>query len=283
LDVQISRRGIGAGARFRWGGIAIAVLMALVLGSAAGVTGRHYLSSANVARPLPGVTAIQPQPIPTAGLAVEPAPAPPPPDHILLQVPFTTQAPLNNWAQHQESCEAATLTMLLNYWRHDPSVVIDPGIADGMINQIDSWKPQLDLNDKMMADLAEQRWGLTSQIVPNDPKVIATQLAAGRPLIAEVRTHGLGNPRYPGYSNHFEQQGYSVPHFVLIIGYDSTGVFLNDPGISLGRGYHISYAQLAHAIDDLDQHHPSLANGQVLLLIAPAEPEPRAKRTSRNM
>jgi uncharacterized protein YvpB len=257
--------------------------VALVLGSAAGVAGRHYLSSTAVARPLPGVSAVLPQPIPTSGPAVEGAPAPPPPDHILLQVPFTTQAPLNNWAQHQESCEAATLTMLLNYWRNDRSVVIDPGIADGMINQIDSWKPQLDLNDKMMADLAEQRWGFTSQIVPNDPKVIATQLAAGRPLIAEVRTHGLGNPRYPGYSNHFEQQGYSVPHFVLIIGYDSTGVFLNDPGISWGRGYHISYAQLAHAIDDLDQHHPSLANGQVLLLIAPAEPEPRAKRTSRNM
>jgi hypothetical protein len=40
-----------------------------------------------------------------------------------------------------------------------------------------------------------------------------------------------------------------VPNFILIIGYDGTGVWLNDPGISWGRGYHISYAQLAHAID----------------------------------
>jgi hypothetical protein len=88
-------------------------------------------------------------------------------------------------------------------------------------------------------------------------------------LLAEVRTHGLGNPHYPGYAGHYEQTGWSVPHFVLIIGYDDSGVWLNDPGISWGRGYHISYAQLAHAIDDLDQHHPALDEGQVLLLIAP--------------
>ena len=164
MDVQIRRRGIGAGARLRWGGIAIAVMVALVLGSAAGVAGRHYLSSTKVARPLPGVTAVQPQPIPTsAPPAGQPAPAPPPPDHILLQVPFTTQAPLNDWAHHQESCEAATLTMLLNYWRHDPSVVIDPRVADGMIKEIDRWKPQLDLNDKMMAELAEQRNSLRAR------------------------------------------------------------------------------------------------------------------------
>ena len=97
-------------------------------------------------------------------------------------------------------------------------------------------------------------------------------VSAGRPLIAEVRTHALGNAHYPGYSSHYEQNGYSVPHFILIIGYDGTGVWLNDPGISWGRGYHISYAQLAHAIDSLDQHHPALNQGQVLLLLAPEKP-----------
>jgi len=121
----------------------------------------------------------------------------------------------------------------------------------------------------MLGQLAQQHFGYTYRILPNDPKVIAEQLSAGRPLLAEVRTHGLGNSHYPGYTNHFEQNGYSVPHFVTIIGYDSSGVWLNDPGISWGRGYHISYAQLTHAIEDLDQHHPALSQGQVLLLIAP--------------
>ncbi|HYR49254.1 MAG TPA: C39 family peptidase [Candidatus Eisenbacteria bacterium] len=253
-------------------GIGIAVSAALVLGSASGVMARHYLNQRVAAAPLPGVTTVHAQPLPVeVGPGTMPTPTPLP-SQVLLQVPFTTQAPLNNWAQHQESCEAATLTMLVSYWQHSSAVVIDPRAADASINQIDQWKSQPDLNVTMMGDLAEQRFGYAYRLVPNDPKVIAEQLSAGRPLIAEVRTHALGNPRYPGYSNHYEQNGYSVPHFILIIGYDSTGVWLNDPGISWGRGYHISYAQLAHAIDSLDQHHPALNQGQVLLLLAPEKP-----------
>jgi uncharacterized protein YvpB len=257
----------------RWGGVAIAVTVAVILGSGSGVVARHYLNHRAASAPLPGVSAVHAQPI--QAIEVGPGTMPDPvvlPSQILLQVPFTTQAPLNNWAQHQESCEAANLAMLVAYWKHDPSVVIDPHAADASINQIDAWKSQPDLNDTMMGQLAQQHFGFSYRLVPNDPKVIAEQLAAGRPLIAEVRTHALGNSRYPGYSNHYEQNGWSVPHFVTIIGYDSTGVWLNDPGISWGRGYHISYAQLTHAIDSLDQHHSALNEGQVLLLIAPETP-----------
>lgn len=255
---------------FHWGGIAASVIAALLLGAGAGVLGRDLLNAAEP-KPLPGVTAVIAKPLPTigAGTAATPVALP---DRILLQVPFTTQAPLNDWAQHQESCEAANLTMLYLYWNRDAEVVIDPHRADSLIHMIDAWKPQPDLNDTLMGQMAQQHWGYEFRILPNTQQVIAQQLSAGRPLLAEVRTHGLGNAHYPGYSSHYEQTGWSVPHFVLIIGYDSTGVWLNDPGISWGRGYHISYAQLAHAIDDLDQHHPNLAQGQVLLLIAPLEP-----------
>jgi hypothetical protein len=256
-----------------WAGLAIAVLLSVILGLGSSVIVRHYLARHQVVAPLPGVTAVQAQPLPNIEAAPQTAPTPKPlPAQVLLQVPFTTQAPLNNWAAHQESCEAATLTMLVAYWQRNQSVVLDPRAADASINQIDSWKPALDLTNSQMGELAERRFGYSYQLVPNDPKVIAEQLAAGRPLIAEVRTHALGNPRYPGYSNHFEQNGYSVPHFILIIGYDATGVWLNDPGISWGRGYHISYAQLTAAIDSLDRHHPALNQGQVLLLVAPEAP-----------
>ncbi len=259
--------------RARRGGVAILLAGALVLGGGSAVLFRHYLMESAAAAPLAGVTGVHAQPLP---VEVGPGTMPTPvalPAHVLLQVPFTTQAPLNNWAQHQESCEAANLAMLIGYWQHDSSVVIDPHAADATIRQIDSMKPAPDLNDVMLGELAQQHFGYAYRLLPNDPRVIAQQLSAGRPLLAEVRTHGLGNPRYPGYSSHYEQTGWSVPHFVLIIGYDGTGVWLNDPGISWGRGYHITYAQLAHAIDDLDQHHPALDEGQVLLLVAPDAPQ----------
>lgn len=270
MDVQVRRSGGLQIPALNWAGIALTVVAAILLGGGSVVEARHLMHT-SAPKPLPGVTAVKPQLLPTVGPGTEATPVALP-DRVLLQVPFTTQAPLNNWGQHQESCEAANLTMLISYWNHDGSVVLDPHAADNMIKQIDGWKPQPDLNDTMMGELAEQHWGYDYRILPNTQQVIAEQLAAGRPLLAEVRTHGLGNSHYPGYSSHYEQQGWSVPHFVLIIGYDSSGVWLNDPGISWGRGYHISYAQLAHAIDDLDQHHPNLSQGQVLLLIAPIEP-----------
>jgi hypothetical protein len=266
----------------RWRGLALTVVLALALGSGFGLLGRHYLNQLDVPAPLPGVTNLQPLPI-SAATAVDPATAPSPtplPERILLQVPFTTQAPLGNWAQHQESCEEATLSMLAAYWQRDPSVVIDPNAADATIASLVSWQVQHwgsedDLTDARLGELAKQYYGYGYRIVPNTPEVVREQLAAGRPLIAGVRTHGLGNSNYPGYSNHFEQQGWSVSHFVLVIGYDADGVWLNDAGITKGRGYHISWAQLTHAIDDLDQNYPSLNEGQVLLVIGPeANPTP---------
>lgn len=274
MEVQLGRPRGRTWVDIHWGWITITVMAAILFGCVSVAAGRDFLN-ASVPRPLSGVTAGQAMPLVTVGPGTEPTPVALP-DHVLLQVPFTTQAPLNNWAQHQESCEAANLTMLIAYWQHDTSVVMDPHSADASIKQIDAWKPQPDLNDTMLGELAQQHWGYAYRVLPNTPQAIAEQLAAGRPLLAEVRTHGLGNAHYPGYSSHYEQTGWSVPHFVLIIGYDSNGVWLNDPGISWGRGYHISYAQLTHAIDDLDQHHPNLAQGQVLLLIAP-EAAPKAK------
>jgi peptidase C39-like protein len=260
----------------RWGGITVVVAIALLVGSVVGVGARHYLNRQAIAAPLPGITVVKAQPL-VAFVPEDNVPSPSPaplPDHILLQVPYTTQAPLNNWAQHQESCEEATLTMLSSYWAKDTSVVIDPNAADASIAalvrwQVQNWGSEDDLNDHRMGELAKAYYGYDYQIVPNTPDAIREQLAAGRPLIAGVRTHGLGNPNYPGYRYHYDQTGWSVPHFLLVIGYDGDGVWLNDPGISKGRGYHIPFAQLAHAIDDLDLHHPALNEGQVLLVASP--------------
>jgi hypothetical protein len=254
----------------------------MVVGSVVGYALRHYVVRGEAAS-LPPVTAVQPILLtPDVQPNRPPSPAPPP-ARIFLRVPFSTQAPLNNWAQHQESCEEANLMMLAAYWNHSSATVINPQSADSQIAtlvrwQVQHWGSEDDLNDQRMGELARQLYGYGYEIVPNSPQVIREQLAAGRPLMAEVRTHGLGNPRYPGYHSHYEQAGWSVAHFVLIIGYDQTGVWLNDPGISWGRGYHISYAQLTHAIDDLNQHFPALNNGQVLLLAAPEQTQQKIPR-----
>ena len=115
-------------------------------------------------------------------------------------------------------------------------------------------------------EMARSYLGYGYQILDATRINIKTELALGRPVIVGVRTHGLGNPHYPGFYSHHEETGWSVSHYIDVVGYDQNDtVILNDPGISAGHGYHITFDQLFFAISDLDQAYPALNEGQVLL------------------
>jgi len=196
------------------------------------------------------------------------------PAAVILPVPFTSQAPLGNWAQRQHTCEEASLLMVDRYLHGDHSGgLIDPRTADAGINQITAWKPAVDLTPTQVGQVAQKYMGWGYEVLPSDRLHMRQQLALGRPLIVGVRTHGLGNPNYPGYSSHYEQPAWSVSHYLVVVGYDQSDSYvLNDPGLTRGHGYHIKYDQLMHAIDDLDQAYPSLNAGRVFLVLAPISP-----------
>jgi hypothetical protein len=193
------------------------------------------------------------------------------PAAVFLPVPFTSQAPLNNWAARQHTCEEASLLMVDRYLHGDHSgKLIDPQTADAGINQITTWKPAVDLTSQQVGEVAQRNMGWGYKLLEASRENMKQQLALGRPLIVGVRTHGLGNSNYPGYNSHFEQAGWSVSHYLVVVGYDSGDNYvLNDPGLTRGQGYHISYDQLMHAIDDLDQAYPSLNSGRIFVVLAP--------------
>ena len=193
------------------------------------------------------------------------------PRAVALPVPFTTQAPLGNWAARQHTCEEASLLMVDRYLLGDRSGrLINAQAADHAINQISLWKQAVDLTPKQVGQMAQLHMGWAYMVEPAQPAAMKQQLALGRPLIIGVRTHGLGNPNYPGYATNYEQPDWSVPHYVVVVGYDPAGNFiLNDPGITLGHGYRITFHQLMHAIDDLDGAYPNLNAGRVFLVLAP--------------
>ena len=193
------------------------------------------------------------------------------PAAVILPVPFTPQAPLGNWAARQHTCEEASLVMVDRYLKGDHSgTLIDALTADAAINQVTAWKPSLDLTPLQVGELAQKYMGYGYKVLPSTRLNMKWQLSLGRPLIVGVRTHGLGNPSYPGYSSHYEQTGWSVSHYLVVAGYDTNDTYiLNDPGLTRGHGYHISYDQLMHAIDDLDQAYPDLNMGRVFVVLAP--------------
>jgi hypothetical protein len=193
---------------------------------------------------------------------------------LRLAVPFTTQAPLGDWANHQESCEEANLAQVAAYWGGDHSAVLDPHTADRTISalvawQVKNWGHEDDLTDVRLGQLGEAYYGYQYEVLPLSESAMQDQLKLGRPVILGVTTHGLGNEHYPGYSTHYLQPGYSVSHFITIVGFDGSSFVLNDPGLTPGRGYHVEYDQLLFAINNLDQQHPNLNEGPVMLVIHP--------------
>src|SRR5882762_3308019 len=46
------------------------------------------------------------------------------PTAVILPVPFTSQAPLNNWADRQHTCEEASLVMADRYLKGDHNATI---------------------------------------------------------------------------------------------------------------------------------------------------------------
>jgi hypothetical protein len=198
-------------------------------------------------------------------------PLPSLPQDVLLPVPFTPQAPLGNWADRQHTCEEASLLMVDRYLNGDHSgELINPRQADQGIEAITPWKPGVDLTSNQIGEMAQAHLGWRYRVLPATQPSMREQLSLGRPLIVGVRTHGLGNPNYPGYFTHFEQPEWSVSHYVVVVGYDRSGNFvLNDPGITLGHGARISFDQLMHAIDDLDAAYPNLNSGRIFLVLSP--------------
>src|SRR6202171_2955094 len=221
----------------------------------------------------PQISYITPTLVPIDTVSATPSDQPPVnlPAAVILPVPFTSQAPLNNWADRQHTCEEASLVMVDRYLRGDHNGTIDPKTADAAINQVTSWKPALDLTSQQVGDVAKANWGWAYKMLPATRENMKQQLALGRPLIMGVRTHGLGNPNYPGYRDHFGQSCYSVAHFIVVGGDNQSDQFiLNDPGLTRGHGTTASWDTLMHSLDDHDQAYPQLASGRVFLVLAPA-------------
>jgi hypothetical protein len=252
-----------------WGALKWLIGLGLVatIGIAAGVYFAFFGAG-------PQVSYVTPELVPITASGDTPAEQPPAalPAAVILPVPFTSQAPLGNWSVRQHTCEEASLVMVDRYLKGDHSGgLIDPKTADGAINQVTAWKPAEDLTSQQVGEVAKKNWGYNYKMLPADRLNMKQQLALGRPLVMGVRTHGLGNPNYPGYRNHFEDPSWSVAHFIVVIGYNQSDQYiLNDPGLTRGASYPIYYDQLMHAIDDHDQAYPSLNSGRVFLVLAPA-------------
>jgi hypothetical protein len=261
--------------------VKVLLLVVVVVASATGALAVRHVLGTGSANPdlskLPPVSEVSPSPVPSPTMDATPVPSPSPtplPAAFRLGVPFTTQAPNGDWARHQNSCEEANLLQVDAYWKGDRSSTLDAntaeaGIAGLVAWQVKNWGSEDDLTNKRLGELAAQYYGYQYDIQPISEDGMKSSIANGIPVILGVTTHGLGNAHYPNYQAHYLVPGYSVSHYITIVGYDDQGFILNDPGLTPGHGYHVLYDRLLFAVDNLDQQRPTLNEGRVMLLIRP--------------
>ncbi len=171
--------------------------------------------------------------------------------NILLNVPFTSQAPFGNWRDpiEQNGCEEASALMAV-YWARQkkltPAIALKEIIASSNYEQ----KKYNNYYDTSAPDTVKRifngYFNFTNAEVKNIESAddIITELSNGKLVIAPANGQKLGNPHYtrPG----------PLEHNLVIKGFDfTTNEFItNDAGTRRGNGYRYKKDVLWQALRD---------------------------------
>jgi hypothetical protein len=182
----------------------------------------------------------------------------------LLEVPFTSQAPLLNWdTVHEETCEEASLLMAHRFLQGERKA-IEPESAEADLLALVRWEERnnfgVDITIGELALIAEQYYGYKPVIEETvTVERIKEILAAGNPIIIPAAGRDLGNPYFSGEGPWY--------HMLIIRGYDRNEFIVNDPGTRRGEAYEYPYDTLISAIHDWTGVKENIRSGKKRMLI----------------
>lgn len=202
------------------------------------------------------------EPVPTNG--ADDAPEEKLPDKILIDVPFTSQAPLAKWDQyHEEACEEASLVMVEYYLKNKP---LTPAIAEKEIQALIAYEIEKngdyrDTTAAQTAKLGADYYGIKNLRVVYDfsKDDLERYLSLGRPIIVPAAGRLLGNPNFtpPG----------PLYHNLVLVGYDGDTIITNDPGTRKGQLYRYDLDTLYKAIHDFPGDADKIVSGRKAMII----------------
>ncbi len=196
------------------------------------------------------------------------------PESINLDVPFTCQAPHQNWDMPwQEACEEAALMMIDHYIKKDygnvemPKDQANTEIVEMVDWQEKNWGGHYDLTAEEIAELVRDYYGYENVEVKYDITVddIKEEVGQGNPVLLPSAGRMLANP-------HFTAPG-PVYHALVVVGYDENGFITNDPGVWQGYKFRYSFDNLYNSIHDFVEGtskanpDPLLQGRQVMVVI----------------
>ncbi len=182
------------------------------------------------------------------------------PASAVLPVPYSVQAPGNNWKVFENACEEDALLMYHDFLEGDgrtdlPVAEVDPALRAMQKWQVDNWGAEKDLTIDRTGQLALAYYSYHYEVIPATQDNIIAEVASGHPVIVPVMTHSLQNPNYGPQT---------VYHELLIKGYKADGVIANDGGVKEGKNWFYSWSILWSAID---AQTPKMGQGRVALVL----------------
>lgn len=172
------------------------------------------------------------------------------PQQVLLDIPFTPQAPFGNWddVRQDNGCEEASILMAM-HWITGDELTADIALKEivamsdfqlaryGHFHDSSTEDTLKLLNDYFQYENAFIRFDISVQDIKKE-------LALGNAVIVPVDGKKLGNPYYspPGPDR----------HKLIIIGYDDNirEFITNDPGTKRGEKYRYAYEVMENSIVD---------------------------------
>jgi uncharacterized protein YvpB len=184
------------------------------------------------------------------------------PTSVLINVPFQTQAPLENWdAVHEQACEEASLALVHDYLNGQ---TVTPQQMEEQISTIISYESEhgyaQDVTVEQLREIAAALFGLRGTVMTDvTTDSIKKELAAGHPVIIPAAGRMLHNPYFSGEGPWY--------HMLVVIGYDDANFITNDVGTKRGAQYKYPYDTLITAIHDWTGADDMIATGPKRALV----------------
>ncbi len=171
------------------------------------------------------------------------------PAEVNLAIPFTSQAPYQNWGQpYEDFCEEASVLMAIQFVRGQD--IPDAEFADRQLLAIRNFElgefgDYKDTNAQQTSVILKKFFGYPNVKLVSNPTVadIKNYVAQHKAVLVPAAGQELPNP-------YFKQPGPPY-HMVVIKGYTADGKFItNDPGTRRGADFMYTYGAIMNAMHD---------------------------------